>query len=169
MRSVPIVIWEAFMVSGHHQRRIYILTATMHYEGDRASALKRFEENYKKLPERIKRRLVLENDELGYSVSDLLPVCQKLNIPLVLDWHHHSINPGSVEDLPALVPVINETWKRKGMKPKQHYSESRPGAVSAIERRAHSDRVMVHSHFRLISYLDTHDFISYIESSSFNG
>jgi UV DNA damage endonuclease len=86
--------------------------------GDRASALKRFEENYKKLPERIKRRLVLENDELGYSVSDLLPVCQKLNIPLVLDWHHHSINPGSVEDLPALVPVINETWKRKGMKPK---------------------------------------------------
>lgn len=28
-------------------------------------------------------RLVLENDEFSYSVDDLLPVCEDLNIPLV--------------------------------------------------------------------------------------
>ncbi|KAL1936323.1 hypothetical protein VTP01DRAFT_457 [Rhizomucor pusillus] len=110
--------------------------------GDKEAAMLRFEENYKKLPEQIKRRLVLENDELGYSVSDLLPICQKLGIPLVLDWHHYSINPGTIEYLPDIIPAINETWTRKGLKPKQHYSESRPGAFSAMERRAHSDRVV---------------------------
>ncbi|KAJ8651769.1 UV damage endonuclease UvdE [Lichtheimia ornata] len=111
--------------------------------GDKASAIARFEENYKNLTDAIKKRLVLENDELGYSVTDLLPVCQRLGIPLVLDWHHHDINPGEAsETLLDLLPAINETWHRKGIKPKQHYSESRPGAVSAVERRAHSDRVM---------------------------
>jgi hypothetical protein len=85
--------------------------------------------------------LVLENDELGYSVSDLLPVCQKLSVPLVLDWHHHYINPGTVTDLVSLLPTINKIWMDKGIKPKQHYSESRRGAKTIMELRAHSDRV----------------------------
>ncbi|GAA5806196.1 hypothetical protein HPULCUR_011727 [Helicostylum pulchrum] len=109
--------------------------------GDRQSALARFEAEYTKLPENIIRRLVLENDELGYSVSDLLPICKKLGIPLVLDWHHHHINPGNVTDLISLLPEINKTWTDKGIKPKQHYSESRRGAVTIMEQRAHSDRV----------------------------
>lgn len=109
--------------------------------GDRVAALERFEKEYAKLPENIKRRLVLENDELGYSVSDLLPICTKLGIPLVLDWHHHHINPGNATDLISLLPQINKTWTDRGIKPKQHYSESRAGAVSIMEKRAHSDRV----------------------------
>ncbi|KAI8646941.1 hypothetical protein BD408DRAFT_335930 [Parasitella parasitica] len=110
-------------------------------QSDREAALARFEQEYVKLPENIKRRLVLENDELGYSVSDLLPICQKLGIPLVLDWHHHHLNPGNATDLLSLLPAINKTWTDKGIKPKQHYSESRNGAVSQMEKRAHSDRV----------------------------
>ncbi|OBZ82224.1 UV-damage endonuclease [Choanephora cucurbitarum] len=109
--------------------------------GDKASAIARFEKEYEQLPEHIKRRLVLENDELGYSVSDLLPVCKRLKIPLVLDWHHHHINPGDITDLVALLPEINQVWYDKGIKPKQHYSESRRGAKTAVEMRAHSDRV----------------------------
>ncbi|KAI7899362.1 UV-endonuclease UvdE-domain-containing protein [Cokeromyces recurvatus] len=109
--------------------------------GDKEAALARFEKEYLKLPEHIKRRLVLENDEFGYSVSDLLPICQKLSIPLVLDWHHHHINPGNITDLVSLLPTINKLWFDRGIKPKQHYSESRRGAVTAMEMRAHSDRV----------------------------
>lgn len=40
-----------------------------------------------------------------------------------------------------LIPDINKLWFEKGIRPKQHYSEPRPGAVSVMERRAHSDRV----------------------------
>eukprot|EP01097_Dermamoeba_algensis_P002382 TRINITY_DN1938_c0_g1_i1.p1 TRINITY_DN1938_c0_g1~~TRINITY_DN1938_c0_g1_i1.p1 ORF type:complete len:408 (-),score=61.86 TRINITY_DN1938_c0_g1_i1:43-1266(-) len=113
--------------------------------GDKAKTLARFEENYNALPEPIKKRLVIENDELCYSITDLLPICQKLKIPLVLDWHHHMLNPGKLatwSDLVSLVPQINQTWTNRGLRPKQHYSESRKGAVSIMERRAHSDRVL---------------------------
>ncbi|KAI8973250.1 UV-endonuclease UvdE-domain-containing protein [Mycotypha africana] len=109
--------------------------------GDKNASLSRFENVYETLPDHIKRRLVLENDELGYSVSDLLPICQKLKIPLVLDWHHHYINPGTITDLPALLSEIHRIWYDKGINPKEHYSESRKGAVTLMEKRAHSDRV----------------------------
>ncbi|KAL4211772.1 malonyl CoA-acyl carrier protein trans [Rhizopus microsporus] len=74
----------------------------------------RFEEQYVKLPEPVKRRLVLENDEFGYSVSDLLPVCKKLKIPIVLDC----INPGDIKDLVSVLPEINQIWAERGIKPK---------------------------------------------------
>ncbi|CEJ01312.1 hypothetical protein RMCBS344292_15344 [Rhizopus microsporus] len=86
--------------------------------GDKESAIARFEEQYVKLPEPVKRRLVLENDEFGYSVSDLLPVCKKLKIPIVLDWHHHYINPGDIKDLVSVLPEINQIWAERGIKPK---------------------------------------------------
>ncbi|KAL1915833.1 uncharacterized protein VTP21DRAFT_6221 [Calcarisporiella thermophila] len=109
--------------------------------GDKAATIRRFEQNYSRLPPHIKARLVIENDEICYSVADLLPVCQRLSIPLVLDWHHHALNTGGIEDILPLIPDINETWSRKKLKPKQHYSESRPNAQTVMERRAHSDRV----------------------------
>lgn len=73
-------------------------------------------------------------------MDDLLPICRELNIPLVFDYHHDWIYPSSRP--PAeLIPEINQLWYNKGIKPKQHCSEPRPGAVSVMERRAHSDRV----------------------------
>ncbi|KAG9299211.1 hypothetical protein G9A89_013859 [Geosiphon pyriformis] len=112
--------------------------------GDKEETFKRFEVNYKELPEPIKKRLVLENDETCYNVQELLPLCQKMSIPLVLDWHHHSINPGTLldHDLLKLISAINKTWTDRGLKPKQHYSETRRGAQTAMEMRAHSDRVV---------------------------
>ncbi|KAF4968218.1 hypothetical protein F66182_17888, partial [Fusarium sp. NRRL 66182] len=58
---------------------------------DKAATLDRFRENYKGLSQDIKNRIVLENDDVSWSVHDLLPICEELNIPLVLDYHHHNI------------------------------------------------------------------------------
>lgn len=78
--------------------------------------------------------------QLCYNVDDLLPLCQELGIPIVFDYHHDWIYPSSRP--PAeLIPDINELWHRKGIRPKQHYSEPRPGAETVMEKRAHSDRV----------------------------
>nr|CAG8472065.1 2931_t:CDS:10 [Entrophospora candida] len=104
------------------------------------TTLKRFEDNYLKvLSPSIRDRLVLENDEICYNVQDLLPICKKLKIPLILDC----LNSGTLsdQDLLDLIPEINKTWTDKGIKPKQHYSEGRPGASNIMEKRAHSDRV----------------------------
>lgn len=79
---------------------------------DKQAALRRFKVNYqKKLSETIKRRLVLENDEvldccyhtfvdqaievasqMCYNIEDLLTVCPDLDIPIVVDYHHDWIN-----------------------------------------------------------------------------
>lgn len=116
--------------------------------GDKAATIERFKENYKKLPQKVKDRLVLENDDVCYSVHDLLPVCEELNIPLVLDYHHHNIifdadkiREGTM-DIMNLYPRITATWTRKGITQKMHYSEPTPSAITARQRRKHNPRVV---------------------------
>ncbi|ROT34578.1 UV-damage endonuclease [Sodiomyces alkalinus F11] len=115
--------------------------------GDKAEALNRFRQNYSNLSPSVKRRLVLENDDVGWTVHDLLPVCEELNIPLVLDFHHHNILFDANEmregtlDIMKLFPRIRATWTRKGIRQKMHYSEPCAGAVTPRERRKHSARV----------------------------
>ncbi|KAL0943173.1 uv-endonuclease uve-1 [Colletotrichum truncatum] len=115
--------------------------------GDKEATLDRFRKNYVKLTPSIKQRLVLENDDVSWSVHDLLPICEELNIPLVLDFHHHNIvfdanelREGT-EDIRKLFDRIRATWTRKGITQKMHYSESCAGAVTPRDRRKHSPRV----------------------------
>ncbi|KAF6828132.1 UV damage endonuclease UvdE [Colletotrichum plurivorum] len=115
--------------------------------GDKAATLDRFRANYAKLSPSIKSRLVLENDDVSWSVHDLLPICEELNIPLVLDFHHHNIvfDPKELregtEDIRKVFDRIRATWTRKGIRQKMHYSESCAGAISPRDRRKHSARV----------------------------
>ncbi|KAL2019021.1 hypothetical protein VTK56DRAFT_10186 [Thermocarpiscus australiensis] len=117
--------------------------------GDKAATLDRFRKNYARLSPSIKARLVLENDDVAWSVHDLLPICEELNIPLVLDYHHHNIIFDSTKcregtydiSQPEIQERIAATWRRKGIKQKMHYSEACPGAVTPRDRRKHSPRV----------------------------
>jgi UV DNA damage endonuclease len=115
--------------------------------GDKAATLDRFRENYKGLSQDIKNRLVLENDDVSWSVHDLLPICEELNIPLVLDFHHHNIifdsdklREGTL-DIMQLYDRIRATWTRKNMTQKMHYSEPEPQAITPRQRRKHNPRV----------------------------
>ncbi|KAK3402478.1 UV-endonuclease UvdE-domain-containing protein [Sordaria brevicollis] len=118
--------------------------------GDKAATLERFKKNYTtRLSASCKNRLVLENDDVGWTVHDLLPVCEELNIPLVLDYHHHNIcfdpshcREGTLDiSDPELQARIANTWKRKGIRQKMHYSEPCDGAVTPRDRRKHRPRV----------------------------
>lgn len=78
--------------------------------------------------------------QVSYTAADLLPLCADLDVPLVFDYHHDMLNPSH-----GLVPAeiterANRIFQRRGIQPKQHYSESREGAMSITERRAHSNR-----------------------------
>ncbi|KAI9669480.1 MAG: UV-damage endonuclease [Trizodia sp. TS-e1964] len=115
--------------------------------GDKAATLDRFRANFAKLSADIKNRLVLENDDVSWTVHDLLPLCKELNIPLVLDWHHHNIlfDPKFVRegtlDIMKYLGEIRQTWLRKGITQKMHYSEPCPQAITGRDRRKHSPRV----------------------------
>lgn len=116
--------------------------------GDKAATLDRFRANYSKLSEGIMARLVLENDDVSWTVHDLLPICEELNIPFVLDFHHHNImfdenmTREGTKDIMELYPRIKATWDRKGITQKMHYSEPCPEAVTPRQRRKHRPRVL---------------------------
>lgn len=66
------------------------------------------------LPENIKSRLTLENDEYAYSADEILAVCQQAGVPMVFDAHHHichenldSYDHPSVE---SMFYAARETW-----------------------------------------------------------
>jgi UV DNA damage endonuclease len=114
--------------------------------GDKAATIQRFRENYAKLSDSIKKRIVLENDDVSWTVHDLLPLCEELNIPMCLDFHHHNImfDPKQIAEgtkgIMELYPRIKATWDRKNITQKMHYSEPTPQAVTGRERRKHNPR-----------------------------
>jgi UV DNA damage endonuclease len=110
-------------------------------------ALSRFSKNFEKLSQSSKDRLVLENCEMAYSIQDLLPISEKLRIPIVIDYHHHNINPGSIDSEEMLLEItqlVLSVWKSRNITPLFHLSESRLGITvndSITARRGHSDYV----------------------------
>lgn len=93
------------------------------------------------LPTNIRSRLTLENDEMSYSVGDLLEVHQLTGTPIVLDTHHHVFNDGGLSQEEAHALTMG-TWP-SGVKPLQHLSNTDPSLKdgSFTDRRKHSDRV----------------------------
>jgi len=94
--------------------------------GDKSAALQRFCQVFPSLSESVRSRLTLENDDISYTVLDLLPVCEKLSIPLVYDVHHHRCNQDglSVEEATRLA---GETWLRAGREQYCHISSPKAG------------------------------------------
>lgn len=60
--------------------------------GDKERSINRFIERYKSLDKNIKRRLVIENDEKSYNLSECLEINRNTNIPVLFDYFHHIIN-----------------------------------------------------------------------------
>lgn len=109
--------------------------------GDKKKTLKRWGEVYDSLPDNMRTRIVLENDERNFSPMDLLPLCQKHKIPMCVDFFHQEcyelMHPDSeVCDWDIVLPKVLEVWKQRDMKPKFHVSRQQP-----------KRRLGTHSHF----------------------
>lgn len=84
-------------------------------QGGKEASLARLADGLKRLSPAARSRLVLENDDRVYTVEDLLPLCEQLELPLIYDVHHHRCNPDrlSVEqasDLSAATWRDREPW-----------------------------------------------------------
>jgi UV DNA damage endonuclease len=58
-------------------------------KSDRADALV---ERIATLPEAIRSRLGLENDEYSYSAAEIWDICTRSGVPMVFDAHHHIVH-----------------------------------------------------------------------------
>ena len=107
-------------------------------KSDRVETLSR---RIDELPDNIRKRLTLENDETAYSVVDLLAVHQQTGVPIVFDTHHHVFNDDSLSMEEAMYATM-ETWK-DGILPLQHISNTEPHLVNGnfVDRRKHSDMI----------------------------
>ncbi len=109
--------------------------------GNKVQAVERFMANYQGLSDTVKERLVIENDDKLYTVTDVLEISEKLCIPVVFDNLHHRINPGEIPGTERdWINVCECTWKEKDGPQKIHYSqqdpEKKPGAHSTTIRIA---------------------------------
>ena len=111
--------------------------------GDKEASMKRFVKNFPRLPESVRSRLTLENDDKAsmYSVKDLYEgIYKKIGVPIVFDYHHHKFCTGDMSEQEALEMALS-TWG--DIKPVTHYSESRRDEQEdeTIRVQAHSDYV----------------------------
>ncbi|AYV83114.1 MAG: putative UV-damage endonuclease [Hyperionvirus sp.] len=103
--------------------------------GNKQTAIERWKNIYKNLNHRIRQYIVLENDEWNYSVADLLPICEELNIPFCLDIFHNSISNDRIKITKSLIRRVFNTWRVS--EPKMHYSQQDP----TLRKGAHSKTV----------------------------
>ena len=109
--------------------------------GDKPFALDNFCRNFERLPENVRSRLTVENDdkESLYSTLELYEgVYKRIGIPIVFDYHHHMLHPGGQTEQEALELALS-TWG--DIKPVVHYAESRSIEHNnpKIKENAHSD------------------------------
>ena len=111
--------------------------------GDKKKTRKRWVKQFKKMPENVQKRLVLENCEKNFSIRDCLKISKKINIPVVFDTHHFEcyklLHPDEKFKEPSYyMSKILETWSRRNIKPKFHVSQQGSGKTGH-----HSDFIEV--------------------------
>jgi UV DNA damage endonuclease len=111
--------------------------------GNKPVALDTFAKNFERLPESVRSRLTVENDDRPslYSTKELYEgVYKRVGVPIVFDYHHHGFCTGELSEKEALEVAIS-TWG--DIKPVVHYSESRAEEKkdAKIRPHAHSDFV----------------------------
>lgn len=92
--------------------------------GDKMSGRARWIDTYHRLPEPVRRRLVLENDDIRFSAADVLAIHDATGVPLVFDnLHFWCNNPEELTIMPTYERFVR-TW-RTGVRPKMHFSSPR--------------------------------------------
>ncbi|MFC5530349.1 UV DNA damage repair endonuclease UvsE [Cohnella yongneupensis] len=118
--------------------------------GDKPTSGQRFISQFNSMDDRLKHRITLENDDKTFTALETLRISEQVGVPMVLDIHHHAVNPGN-EEAEALWPDILRTWERSSwnsrngvtmgdphwLPPKLHVSS--PKSVS--DPRGHADYV----------------------------
>lgn len=122
--------------------------------GDKPKAMECFIKNYKQLPEHVRARLVIENDDKSYHIEDVLRVSEATGAPVIFDNLHHQLNP-SLPDCSEvqLIKRCGETWKLEDGKQKIHYSQQQAGGPPG----AHSPTIYIQEFLKFYRQLEGMD------------
>ena len=118
--------------------------------GGKGAALKRFVTNFNTFPSNIKNTLIIENDDKTYTAKETLELCKTINVPMVLDIHHHNCN-NTGNDIKDILEDIINTWNNEKLPPKMHFSSPKDRDLEGKVDRKHAD------------FIDPIDFINFLE------
>lgn len=119
-------------------------------QGGKKESIKRFITNFNTFPKNIREKILLENDDKTFTANDVLNICTKVNIPMVLDVHHYVCN-NEGDNIESLLNYIFSTWDKEYFPPKIHFSSPKNGEND----RRHAD------------YINVYDFLSFIEKCKY--
>ncbi|MDY6973214.1 MAG: UV DNA damage repair endonuclease UvsE [Thermodesulfobacteriota bacterium] len=94
---------------------------------DKVASMKRFACRFKGLPESVRRRLVIENDDRLYTLYDCISLNKVTGIPVLLDTFHHRVNCSGETEVEAL-KAVKATWRDQDGLPMIDYSSQKPKA-----------------------------------------
>jgi UV DNA damage endonuclease len=110
--SVRVVGWHGWVMDALGFGRSPWNTILLH--GGKGGRPDELVATIRNLPDTVRLRLCLENDERAYGPAELLPVCEATGVPLIFDAHHHVVreklesqNDPSVRDW---VLAARQTW-----------------------------------------------------------
>ena len=116
----PDVIKNSIKVLATHARVFDLMGlprsnwALMNIHGGKGDRPERLINVIRDLPDPIRLRLTLENDEYTYSAAELLKVCHDAEVPMVFDAHHHVVHEKleSYEDpsVAEMLAAARTTW-----------------------------------------------------------
>lgn len=163
-------------------RRAVIVTHVGGVYGDKETSLWRFAQRFEHLPEIVRSRLCLENDEQRYALPDVYRIHEATGIRLIFDRLHFLLNnPDRMSVREGLLLAL-PTWPAD-ITPKVHFSSPRtemralpetavsgeavPEAVRSLPWRSHSDYI---NPFEFVDFLQdaegTRDFDVMLEAKA---
>lgn len=95
--------------------------------GDKHASLDRFARRFEGLPEKVRRRLAVENDDRLYDLDDCLTLHRRTGVPVIFDTFHHELN-NQGESLAGAIELANATWQDGHGPLMMDYSSQEPGA-----------------------------------------
>lgn len=156
----PRIIENSIVVLRHHARVLDLLQqprsawTVMEIHGGKGGRADTLVSVIRDLPDEIRLRLAVENDEYAYSAAEILGVCLRAGVPMVFDAHHHVVHEklDSYEDpsVAAMTRAAGETWPDPSWQV-VHISNGRDSFRDA----RHADYVdVVPSAFRLVPWIE---------------
>ena len=104
------------------------------------NSIRRFINNFNKLPKYLRECIAIENDDKVFNVSDALEISKIIGVPVILDYHHHLCNKSDF----SFDDIFNSF---NNGRVKMHFSSPR----NKKDFRSHND------------YINGDDFINFIK------
>jgi len=120
---------------------------------DRKQSMERFTQRFFSLPEVVRRRLAIENDDRLYTFRDCLTISSETGVPVVLDVFHHQVN-GSGDTVKEVLEMVGSTWGDEHGPPMVDYSLQKPGG----RRGSHAASLDVQVFARFLGETRPYDF-----------